>query len=121
MRLSPSAQKLLRLIRADIQGLSNSISTGTSAVTDAIRQHEQGEKERYQSQQEQQDPSSVGRLGNAVESIAQSQKNAHSPKRWYKDRKFWEFLVSLATVIAVVLYTVVTYRMWNTMSRTLRD
>jgi hypothetical protein len=87
-------------------------------LSDSIRQHEQAQQERHEAEQEQQRPSDIAGIGNAIESIAQSQKTAHDTKKWYKDRSFW---VSLAGVIVVAAYTFLTYRQWNTMDKTYKS
>jgi hypothetical protein len=109
MRLSPSAQKLLRLVQNDIQQLGNTLDSGISRLVDAIREHNRAEQERYESRQEHQTPPEIPGIRNAIESIARSQKTTHPP-HWYKDRTF---LVSLAGVLVVFVYTTFAALQWR--------
>lgn len=108
MRLPSSDRKLRRAIRDDIQSLRQAIADGILTVADAIRRFDRAEQERYETQNEQQRPSTVLGIRDACESIAQSQKTAHPPK-WHKDRTF---LVSLAGVLVVFGYTTFAALQW---------
>jgi hypothetical protein len=118
MRHSTSVQKFLRLIQSDIQQISDEISAGMRSIPDAIRQHKDAEQERYEAQRKQQGPSEVAGIRDAIESIAQTQGAAYATKKWYKDRTF---LVSVAGVLVVGAYTLVTACQLRNMNSTYKE
>lgn len=87
-------------------------------LADAVGEHERGEQQRHDSEQVQQIPAAMSRALDAIDSVAQSQKTAHSPNPWYKDRMF---LVHISAALTVVVYTTVTYLMWCTMTKTYKS
>jgi hypothetical protein len=49
------------------------------------------------------------------------EKQWNSKERWKNRRDWWQFVISLATLLVVAAYTFVSWRQWKTMDRTFKE
>jgi hypothetical protein len=106
----------MRLFRP-IQDVTDSLLAELKRIGDSLQKQTEAAHESENPEDEQQAPAAVVGIRDAIQSVGESYKTAHSPKKWYKDRNFWVSVVGVAVVAA---YATVATLQWNAIQETNR-